>query len=259
MIQKEPESLWHILFDEEATYGRWLFQPYRKDYLDGASRDQAAIRRFRLALEAQRRRAFFRLPDEMEPDMASPWRLTIFQHGGDYLKLIDALESDNRDAVDRFVRLMVKGLNRAYTGMMANDENKLWLAGTIGKTDDLAGRVCTVDPIERTNTGVFTVRVELEPARKRPALRAVARYHQGVRMPALDLRPLVFEYLMRVANGSLPASFSRQCHQEIRHFALVTAGAIRETTNSGDEGGAQSVRMLSLGGLGEIQAHQVEV
>ena len=259
LVQKEPENLWHVLFDQEPTYGRRLFQPYRKDYLDGAGRDPAAIRRFRVALEAQRRRAFFRLPDHVEPDMASPWRLTIFQHGGDYLKLVEALQGKDRDGVDRFVRSMVKGLNRAYTGMMANDENKLWLAGTIGKTDDLAGRVCTADPIERMNNGLFTVRVELDPVRRRPALRAAARFHQAARMPGLDLRPLVFEYLMRVANGSLPASFSRQCHQEIRHFALVTAAAIREATSGGDAGEAQSVRMLSLGNLGEIQAHQVEV
>ena len=47
-------------------------------------------------------------------------------------------------------------------------------------------------------------------------------------MLSLDLRPILFEYLVRVANGSLPSSFSRQCHQETRRFAtLLTQHVLR--------------------------------
>ena len=77
-------------------------------------------------------------------------------------------------------------------------------------------------------------------------------------MPRLDLRPLLFEYLMRVANGSLPASFSRQCHQEIRHYALDATAAIR-AIHVDEEPGPETVRMLSLGMQGEVQASRIEI
>ena len=230
LVQNEPLDLRDLLFAEEPTYGATLFEPLRRDYHRGNERDERSVRPFLTALELQRRRAFFRLPDKPAREMASPWQLTIFQHGGEYLRLIETLEKQQgREYLDRIARTLIRGLNRAYTGMMTVDENKLWLAGTVGKTDDPAGRVATIDAIERASPTAFHLKIEFDPVRRRPLLRvAPPRYlPTEAHMPALDLRPLLFEYLMRVANGSLPASFSRQCHQEIRHFALVTIAAIR--------------------------------
>lgn len=259
LVQREPKPLYDTLFDREPTYGSNLFDPLRREYLGGGGGD-VAIRSFRRGLEAQRRRAFFLLPDHTDFEAATPWRLTIFQHGGEYLRLLNALEAGAaRDVTDPFTRQLVRGLNRALTGMMAADDNHLWLSGTIGKTDDPSGRVATVEAVDRTSTTNLSVKLSRDPVTRRPSLGvAVPKLWVPSNMPQLDLRPLLFEYLMRVANGSLPASFSRQCHQEIRHYALVATAAIR-AMHADDEPGPEVVRMLSLGTQGEIQASRIEI
>lgn len=259
LVQREPKALHDELFSVEPIYGVNLFDPLRREYLGGGGGD-AAVKNFRRGLEAQRRRAFFRLPDDTKPEAAVPWRLTIFHHGGEYLQLLDALSnSGGREITDRFTRQLTRGLNRALTGMMAVDEDRLWLAGTIGKTDDPAGRVSTVDAVDRTSSTNLSLKLKLDSITRRPSFGvAPPSFIKGVTMPTLDLRPLLFEYLMRVANGSLPASFSRQCHQEIRHYALVATAAIRNL-NTDEEPGPEVVRMLSLGAQGEVQASRIEI
>jgi hypothetical protein len=260
LVKQRPRQLHERLFGEEKTYGSDLFDPLRRAYLGGGG-GEAAVRAFRKGLEAQRRRAFFRLPDNPERETDSPWRLTIFHHGGEYLDLLDALaEGGPRDRIDRFTRILVRGLNRAFTGMMASDEDNLWLAGTIGRTDDAAGRVSTVEPVGRSTTSMLSLRLFRHEVSKRPALEVAPHSKFGFEgaLPWLDLRPLLFEYLVRVANGSLPASFSRQCHQEIRHFGLVTVTEVRKLFPPG-ENEPDRIRVLSLGDQGEIQQSPVEV
>lgn len=265
LVQRQPAELYEALFSDDPIYGRDLFEPLRDAYFmsGGAGAGPAAdavIRDFRKGLEAQRRRAFFRLPTEGQREMASPWRLSIFQHGGEYLKLLDALLSGaSREIVDPYTRQLLRGLNRAFTGMMTIDDERLWLAGTIGKTDDPAGRIATLEPIDRTSATSFNVRLALDPVGKRPCLRVMPpRLAPQTTVSELALRPLLFEYLMRVASGSLPSSFSRQCHQEIRHFALVTQTAVQRLMAS-DEDQTQVVRILALGSRGEVQAQPLEV
>lgn len=259
LVQREPTTFYDNLFDQERTYGARLFDPLRREYLGGGGGD-TAIKNFRRGLEAQRRRAFFLLPDHSRTEAATPWRLTIFHHGGQYLRLLDALNDHaSRDVTDPFTRQLVRGLNRALTGMMATDDNHLWLSGNIGKTDDPSGRVSTVDAVDRTSSTNLSVKLSMDPVTRRPALGvAVPKMWGQLKMPQLDLRPLLFEYLMRVANGSLPASFSRQCHQEIRHYALVAIAAIR-AIQADDDPGPEVVRMLSLGTQGELQSSRIEI
>lgn len=259
LVQGQPGDLHQRLFGEELVYGIQLFEPLRQAYLAGGN--DATVRQFRHGLEAQRRRAFFRLPDHAKREMETPWRLTIFHHGGEYLELLNGLREGDADGIaDRYARQMIRGLNRAFTGMMASDQDKLWLAGTIGKTDDPSGRISTVDPISRSGSGFLSIRLAYDDTSKRPALFIVPHKSLPVSgpMPPLDLKPLLFEYLMRVANGSLPASFSRQCHQEIRHFALVNMAEVRKI-HASDEPGPEIVNVLSLSDQGEIQPAKIEI
>lgn len=265
LVQRQPAELYEALFEHDPTYGRDLFEKLRDAYLKsggpGASTtSDAAIRDFRLGLEAQRRRAFFRLPSQNTRELARPWRLSIFHHGGDYLTLLDALTSGgSRETVDPYTRQLLRGLNRAFTGMMTIDDERLWLAGTIGKTDDAAGRVATLEPVDRTSATSFNVRLALDEVSRRPCLRVMPpRMAPQIVVSELALRPLLFEYMMRVASGSLPSSFSRQCHQEIRHFALVTQTAVQQLMAS-DEDQTQVVRVLALGSRGEVHAQPLEV
>lgn len=261
LVHGRPPEMHKTLFEDEHHYGLSLFQPQRDEYfaLAGANGDGSGAKRFRTALASQRRRAFFRLPADPGQEMASPWRLTIFHHGGAYLSLADSLASGGRrEQADRATRQLVKGMNRAFTGMMTSDEDRLWLSGTIGKTDEPSGRVATVDALERGNANVVHLKLTLNATTGRPALSVYGPRILGSKdLGALDLRPLLFEYLIRVSNGSLPATFSRQCNQELKHFALRTQTEIKRLFD--EDGGYQMVQVLTLGAKGELSGNRLEV
>lgn len=247
-----PKDLADELFGHDPIYGRNIFEPARHAYYVSADRNQADA--FRRGIAVQRRRAFFRLPRGPEGP-ASPWRLTVFHHAGLYLQVIEALENGtDKPLLDSVVRKLIKGLNRAYSGMMAEETERLWLAGTIGRTDDPVGRIATVDSIARA-ARLETIKLELGEGVRRPRLRVSTRAAEGELQP-LDLRPLLFEYLLRVEEGTLPASFSRQCQQEIRQFALIVAAALGD---EGEEADLTKVHVLSLAANGAIQSKTLEI
>jgi hypothetical protein len=78
-------------------------------------------------------------------------------------------------------------------------------------------------------------------------------------MPSLDLRPILFEYLVRVANGSLPSSFSRQCHQETRRFATLLTQHVLRVARGGTGAGPTSLGLLQVTENGAIQREHIEV
>jgi hypothetical protein len=62
-------------------------------------------------------------------------------------------------------------------------------------------------------------------------------------------------YLKRVSAGSLPSSFSRQCHQEIRHFAVRLASALYRDA----EEETTVIRMVDLDNAGRLREHILEI
>ena len=248
----KPEAVSKEIFGAEPVYGEQLFEPARHAYYVAADRDKA--KDFRRAIATQRRRAFFRLAHR-DDGPTSPWRLTILHHAGLYLKTIEALGGQpDRALVDQVTRRLIKGLNRTLLGMMAEETERLWLASTIGRTDDTVGRIATVDAIARA-ARAESIRLEMDPGGRRPRLRISSRSADGEVEP-LDLRPLLFEYLLRVEEGSLPASFSRQCQQEARQFALIAAASFGD---EGEEQDLNNVHVLSLGASGVVDAKTLEV
>ncbi|WP_294041625.1 hypothetical protein [Sphingomonas sp.] len=253
LTKGEPKALAEEIFATEKMYGERLFAPAHHAYYVTADRSKAD--EFRGSIATQRRRAFFRMSASHE-GMASPWRFTVLHHAGTYLDVIAALtDADaNKTFLDQITRRLIKGLNRAYLGMMAEETEKLWLAGTIGRTDDTVGRIATVDAIARA-TRAQSIKLDMDRGKRRPVLLVRSKSLDEPIEP-LELRPLLFEYLLRVDEGSLPSSFSRQCQQEVRQFALITNAAFGD---EGDEGDVSSVFVLSLSATGNVDAKTLEV
>ncbi|WP_296614615.1 hypothetical protein [Sphingomonas sp.] len=253
LTKGEPKDVASEIFGSELIYGEKLFAPAHHAYYVTADRSKADD--FRSSIATQRRRAFFRLSAD-RLGMSSPWRFTVLHHAGTYLEVISALEDTeaNKTYLDQIARRLIKGLNRAYLGMMTEESEKLWLAGTIGRTDDTVGRIATIDAIQR-GARAQNIKLEMDPAGRRPMLRIRSRSVEGTIDP-LEIRPLLFEYLLRVEEGSLPSSFSRQCQQEVRQFALITSAAFGD---EGDEGDLSNVFVLSLGSSGNVDAKTLEV
>lgn len=260
LLDGAPAALAARLEARDGVYGASLFEQRLKAYKSGTDVISNGDG-FATAMESQRRRLFFLLDEDAEAGPLSPWRLTIFHHAGQYLRFADALGAGaQQDAsfVEAVLKQLVKGINRTLTGMMADETERVWLARAIGRADGASGRFSTLQPVERRGPSPQRLAATLDTPTGRPRLQVTVRI-PGMSMmssPPLELRPLLFEYLMRVGDGSLPSSFSRQCQQEVRHFALA-AGSFLHECFAEDEGDNLQIRILSVGPDGGISGRDI--
>ena len=93
-----------------------------------------------------------------------------------------------------------------------------------------------------------------------PELKLASQYHLEnlKKMAGFEIRPQVFEYLLRVAEGSLPSSFSRQCHQEVRHFAMMLRQVLQRILRSTGPT-LDSLRILSLDADALVKESSIKV
>lgn len=197
----------------DIYYGARAYEPYLRDYLEG---ERENINEFMRALGRQRQRLFFSLPPDKEFD---PWRLTVYQASGRFLEFVSGLATSAD--VTRTEELLVKGLNRTFCGMMIDDGTRLYLASSGG---DGRGRIASLLnydlPTKRHRRDPY-LHFTLAADQATPCLQIVdpAGADNDV-VDSLNLHLTHFEYLVRVASGSLPASFSRQCNEDFLDFKL---------------------------------------
>ncbi|MBY0332888.1 MAG: hypothetical protein K2X49_19695 [Acetobacteraceae bacterium] len=260
LLDGVPAPLAAGLEARDPVYGARLFEKRLRAYKTG-SEAAANGESFMGTLEAQRRRLFFLMDEPEGSGPLSPWRLTIFHHAGDYLSFADALASTmppDPSIVEAVMKRLVKGMNRTLTGMMVEETERVWLARSIGRAEGASGRFTTLPAVERRGVSPQRLSSSIDRATGRPRLQVALRSlgQPDLVLASLELRPLLFEYLMRVADGSLPSSFSRQCQQEVRHFALTASSFIQERFAS-DDGDAQQIRILSVMRDGSIAGRDI--
>lgn len=169
------------------------------------------------ALERQRRRLFFTLSDDADLD---PWGLSVYRSAGALLDFANKLSAG--DDVAAYIEMLVRGLNRTFCGMMIDDGSQLFLASSGG---DGRGRIASV--LNHTiRTGVSRRDIycafELGDDLLTPSLVVIdpTGKEDDRRVDKIDLQLTHFEFLIRVAHGSLPSSFSRQCYEDFLDFKL---------------------------------------
>ncbi|MGO6904731.1 hypothetical protein ACCS96_31545, partial [Rhizobium ruizarguesonis] len=74
----------------------------------------------------------------------------------------------------------------------------------------------------------------------------------------LKLNLVRYEFLMRVAGGALPGSFSKECHEDILAFKSAILAAFSRSRPM-EESKDLSFRILSLNGEGEPVDDVIEV
>jgi hypothetical protein len=254
LVRDRDNPIRTALFDRDRIYGERIFDGPLDSYLKRSADqgDRYNPKHLRTALQSQRRRLFFTLGEEGADRTISPWRLTVFQHAGEFEQLCAALKSGQ--APSNVLRQIVLGINRTLTGLMTSDGEKLWLTGIVGRADGNGGRVAMGPPVEVTAGSKSRVHLAYDKNRSCPTVSVTGR-NVPADMPRLLITPLLFEYLKRVASGSLPSSFSRQCNQELRHFAVLLADAVY-----GDEDESTTViRMLDIDSSGRLREQILEV
>jgi len=188
------------------------FERLREAYLE-AEEDRGAAAEFHAGLIAERRRLFFRLAED-DPRF-DPWQLSVFQSGGAYRSqlLIPLRASQTVDPA--LLSRLVQGLNRIWTGMLAGTLDRLYLTtGLDFTTARVSDLYLNAVPVELDFHG-SGLRLSFDPDRHVPVLHVHLRQDHDAALPLTLMR---FEFLMRVAHGALPSSFSKECYEDIISF-----------------------------------------
>lgn len=257
LIEKAPADRYDEYVASDTEHGEPLFEDLRANYRRGGDDDYTV---FQNALETQRRRLFFVLPSIKIESEIDPWRLTVFRHGGQY---IDFWNNKCRGGNSEHIKTkLVIGLNRSYSGTMCDDSSELWLTGPAANTESRVGRILDYKiPVGDDVDGA--VRFNFVPAKgtRRPKMSVGIRL--GFNDPFQEvaehkLSPLLFEYLMRVEQGSLPGSFSRQCFEELRQFRLRIMAKL-QTSGLIKREDLKSMKVVRLGDDGRLRADTLDI
>lgn len=202
------------LIGNDRFYGGKAYGRALQDYLEGKRENLAE---FLQSLVLQRQRLFFSLP----PDSGfSPWSLSVYQTSGKFLEFGEKIATGK--IPPRTVGVLARGLNRTFCGMMIDDDHKVYLASSGG---DGRGRIASI--LTSDNIGVSRhkrnpyLHFELASDQLTPLMRIIDPTVPGNQViDEIELQISHFEYLIRVAKGSLPTSFSRQCYEDFLDFKL---------------------------------------
>lgn len=230
------------------------FLAAQRQYIDGAEEDTEAADQFLELLISQRRGLFFKIPDEIQ-DEFSPWDLTVFSFAGEYLHHVVGRLRDNKRVERRVLARLAKGLNRVFIGMLVASDRELLLA--TGLSGSAARVSCILEDRISVAWGITEqVDIILEDS-ETPILRVSFsdRLYADLRLTLTR-----FEFLSRVAEGVLPSSFSRECHEDILAFKsrLLTASKQRRQA-IGTDGDLMTFRLLDLDELGNPLEEVVEL
>lgn len=180
----------------------------QRTYLEGG--EEANIADFLAKLVGQRQRLFFTIPEAKVGEMRL-WQLTTFHFADEYLNEVHRMLMRNQRVRSEIVARLVRGLNRIFTGMLARDDNHIVLATSGSLSQARVSRVFEEFISVRRYLGQ-RAQLELAPEAEMPALNIHLSDKHWASLP-LNLRR--YEYLVRIAEGSLPNSFSRECYEDI--------------------------------------------
>ena len=230
------------------------FNAARKHYLDGFYDKEEDQLEFKELLVAERRKFFFRIPEKKEKELRL-WDLTVFNYAGEYLNDILARLQNGRKPDRTLLACLVRGLNRVFTGMLVSSDDTLYLATNSSHSQTKICRILlndvSVDP--RKGDKIF---FDFE----KPQKVSIKVYSDNKERGALILTLVRYEFLMRIAmEGTLPASFSRECYEDILAFKNDLIATCREDEQEISDQEQVSLNILALTSSGLIEYKRLEV
>lgn len=223
------------------------FARMRIAYLE-AEDDRALADGFHAALIGERRRLFFRLGEN--EDRHDPWQLSVFHAAGSFRRsVLGPLREEKRIETWVTARL-VQGLNRVWTGMLAGELDELFLTTgldfTAARISDLF--LATV-PLELDFNGAG-ITFSYDDQRHVPVFQV---HLKDGHTASLTLTLMRYEFLVRVAEGALPSSFSKECYEDIISFKTRVLSDFYQMT----EGRRLPLSILSAGSDGALGRRQL--
>lgn len=229
----------------------------RDRYIEGADDDPSEAKDFLDLLIAQRRGLFFKIPPELEKELKL-WELTVFRFAGEYLDDVVAVLRKKGSVRRPIMNRLVKGLNRIFSGMLLNSERELFLTTSGNFSQAKVSRVLvdrvSVDPrhSEKVLIGI------------RPSGHVELNVHLSSDIEeSLELNLVRYEFLSRVATeGALPASFSKECYEDILAFKsrlLAAHERRRQAQGFGGEVNQLGLNLIEVSEQGIPEERFVEV
>jgi hypothetical protein len=213
-------------------------------YLEGDRATEAE--QFLALLKNQRQRLFFIIPPELTEEMKL-WELTTFHHAGEYLDKVQRVllhgEKVGKEILDRLAR----GLNRIFTGLLANNHLHLIVATSGNHSQARISRVFE-DTISVQMKRGERVYVALSSDLQKPELVVSVSNDPALAPVRLVLNLTRYEYLTRIAEGALPNSFSRECYEDLLAFKTRILRQLRRRRQiEGDEEDRSRLTLKLLG------------
>ncbi len=233
---------YQVLLLADPIYGGTpTWQGAQRAYLEGEeSGNGESGQNFLKAMRAQRQRLFFTIPDDQASELGL-WELTVYRYAGLYLDVLQRVRL-NEPAPRTALPMLVRGLNRIFTGMLVQNQDQLIMATggshSQSKTSRLLDAMISV-PRDRGEE-VSLVR------HRRGLVLSVKLVRDGEPKPVtLPLTLLRFEFLCRVAEGSLPSSFSLECYEDLLAYKANVLHALGRRRQL-DQGGEDTCDELTL-------------
>jgi len=234
------------LVASDSVYGATEnFLKAQHNYLEGheGARLDGGAAEFMEMLEDQRRRLYFTLPDN-EPGYAR-WSMTVYRFAGDYLGIIDTLKEKKTQVSEAVRARIAKGLNRVLTGLLLENADRIFIASSGGFTQSRVSVLCDHETTARRQQGLGMA-IKLRELTGRPYLE-VQLAAGAANCVEFDLTPIRHEFLARVAEGALPASFSNECLEDLLAFKAKLLRKAENVRRNGvaddDEVGGQDSAM----------------
>lgn len=235
-------------------YGTRIFGSHRERYRLDPS---ANVLEFSREMVDQRRRLFFSIDPESEEVRQSPrrdpWNLSVFKHGAAYVRLADDLAFSDGSVPQDVRRDLIRGLNRMMTGEMTTTEDVIWLTEPSGVY--LGNQIpLLVQLVGSRRAGPTYASFPNSVSNGTAPILTITPLGRTDLSVDLVLRPTLVECLLRIAEGSLPASFSSECLQDVERFQLRAVTAVREAFSSD----LPPLRQITMSG-GRLQSHSIEI
>lgn len=175
-------------------------------------------------LEEARRRLFFRWN---EPERkVNVWNLTAYQHVEDFLKLHKRVFAGESLVIDE---RLVEGFNRAFTGSPAHHSGQCIQITTNGASSRAAAGNLVVGKIHTDWDPQVRLTYVSRTADSVPVLEF---FGPGPRSVKFFLTPRSYEFLLALAEGTLPSSFSEQCQAEFYTLKATLIQCCRQSQKS---------------------------
>lgn len=246
---------YRALVQTDQVYGETpAYKRAQQSYLEGD--DPSAVARFLGMLRGQRQRLFFTISDDLAETL-DLWDLTVFRYAGLYLETASAL-TEKRPLPRQVMPMLMRGLNRVFTGMLIQNQDELVLASSgsqsQSRTSPLLEEFVSVprrggEEVALLSDGIGGMKLVVKLARNDPP------------PVTLQLSTTRFEFLGRVAEGALPTSFSLECHEDLLAFKarLLSAVERRRVLDGDDRSDGIVLKFIDLNPDGRASSRSVTV